>query len=167
MRHYPTHIHHALSKAHPFMLADNRHYPFYIWRRIYQRHPVVKYALIPAYLGAAYVCIRKLGKREVLDTEVCQSLTNPRLLAKSQSFLWILGYFASLVLTLVPSPLLEFRYFIIPFLFYRLHIAQPTGGALMLELLLYAVVNAVTIWVFVNLPFRWDSEPGAWQRFMW
>ena len=70
-------------------------------------------------------------------------------------------------LSLIPSPLLEFRYFIIPYYIFRLHIGQPSGLRLIMEFLVYAVVNAQTEHYFLQKPFVWFSEIHKWQRFMW
>lgn len=73
-------------------------------------------------------------------------------------------------LTLVPAPLLEPRYFIIPFILLRLHISPGIGkGALWrlaAEGLVYIVANFWVVWMFVARPFKWPTEDG-WQRFMW
>ncbi|CAG8566513.1 10253_t:CDS:2 [Ambispora gerdemannii] len=140
---------------HPFLLSDNRHYTFYVWKNIYRRHVSVKYLLIPVYV----ILIKILWVA----------------LANNQSFLWILIYTAGTCLSLIPSPLLEFRYFIIPFFIYRLHIRQPTTSTtitpelqhLVLEFLLYACVNIVTGILFLWRPFVWEQEEGKLQRFMW
>jgi alpha-1,2-glucosyltransferase len=75
-------------------------------------------------------------------------------------------YATATALTLIPSPLLEFRYFITPYLIYRIAMRQPRGAWLFLELVMYTVINAFTIWMFLNRPFQWPSEEGL-QRFMW
>jgi alpha-1,2-glucosyltransferase len=70
------------------------------------------------------------------------------------------------LLVLVPTPLIEFRYYILPFLFYRLHIRQPATSPLLGELALNVVINAVTLWLFLAKPFMWADHPNL-QRFMW
>ena len=39
------------THAHPYLLADNRHYTFYIWRKVFMRHELVKYAFVPGNLN--------------------------------------------------------------------------------------------------------------------
>ncbi|KAF9427782.1 glucosyltransferase [Podila epigama] len=131
--------------AHPFLLADNRHYTFYLWRLI-NRVPRMRFALAPAYVTAAWCCWQAL--------------------ATEQSILWVVIYITATALTLIPSPLIEFRYFITPYLIYRLAMRQPRGAWLILELLSYTIINAITVWLFLNKPFRWAHEEGV-QRFMW
>ncbi|RIA92946.1 Glycosyltransferase Family 59 protein [Glomus cerebriforme] len=132
---------------HPFLLSDNRHYTFYIWKNIYRRHYLIKYLLIPAYMVAGWILIESI--------------------ALQQSFLWILIYIMAVCLSLVPSPLLEFRYFIIPYYIFRLHIGLPSGMRLIMEFLVYATVNYQTGYLFLQEPFVWLSEMHKWQRFMW
>ncbi|KAJ1824590.1 glucosyltransferase [Coemansia sp. RSA 2671] len=133
---------------HPFLLSDNRHYPFYIWKNVFRRHWIFRYALIPPYIYALAALNRSLS----MDTTA----------------LWRLGLALCTAAVLVPSPLLEFRYFTVPYFFVRLHIAsRTTTRAVLLEALWFAAINAATIWVFINRPFAWASEPGQLQRFMW
>lgn len=77
-----------------------------------------------------------------------------------------LAYATVTTLTLVPSPLLEFRYFIVPFIMLRLHVKPKTDSQLQFESIIYTIINAVTIAMFLFRPFKWPSESG-WQRFMW
>ncbi|PWN51187.1 hypothetical protein IE53DRAFT_386455 [Violaceomyces palustris] len=172
----------AFTIEHPFLLADNRHYTFYLWRRVVKAHPLAKFALAPVYLLCGRLWIDALGR--------------------TQSLFWMLGFVLATCLTLVPSPLLEPRYFIVPFVIMRAHLVPyqalvdevsdcreeaKVGGKmgkeeeqeeedgwmkwnhvllLMIEGLWYAAINAVTMYVFLNKPFKWPSEEG-WQRFMW
>ena len=68
---------------------------------------------------------------------------------------------------LSPQLLLEFRYFTIPFLIYRLHISPKSWTKLIVETALFAAVNAASIYIFLEKRFKWESEPDAWQRIMW
>ncbi|KAJ2028209.1 glucosyltransferase [Coemansia sp. RSA 922] len=133
---------------HPFLLSDNRHYPFYVWKNIFRRHWIIRYALIPLYVYAAAAINRCL----------CKDTTS----------IWRLALALCTAAVLIPSPLLEFRYFTVPYFFVRLHISsRSTTRAVLLEALWFSAINAITIWVFINRPFTWISEPGQLQRFMW
>ncbi|KAL2916541.1 glucosyltransferase [Polyrhizophydium stewartii] len=132
---------------HPFLLADNRHFTFYIWKNVFRRHPAARYALVPGYLFAGWALLRRLGAK--------------------QHVLWIAAFVGATALVLVPSPLLEFRYFIVPYMLLRLHVGLAGGAAAVLELAQAAAINAAAVWLFVARPFEWPSEPGAAQRFMW
>ncbi|XP_038833772.1 dol-P-Glc:Glc(2)Man(9)GlcNAc(2)-PP-Dol alpha-1,2-glucosyltransferase [Salvelinus namaycush] len=131
--------------VHKYLLADNRHFPFYVWKRIFQKHEAVRFALIPAYIFAAW---------NFVDT------------LKSRSLFWILAFLVCLLAATVPQKLLEFRYFIVPYLLYRLHMPLPSLTRLVLEFLLYTAVNAATLYIFVNKTFQWPNSPAV-QRFMW
>lgn len=63
--------------------------------------------------------------------------------------------------TLLPTPLLEPRYFMIPYLLMRMQIVNVPSWALVLEGLWYAAINVVTMGVFLYLP-----REGV-GRFMW
>ncbi|KAJ1952179.1 glucosyltransferase [Linderina pennispora] len=132
---------------HPFLLSDNRHYPFYVWKNIYRRHWAVRYALTPLYAYAMWAMYQCAKRR--------------------QSTLWLLALAACTMAVLVPSPLLEFRYFTVPYFFFRLNCSPLSTRGTVLELAWFAAINALTVWVFLNKPFTWDSEPGRLQRFMW
>ncbi|XP_029485898.1 dol-P-Glc:Glc(2)Man(9)GlcNAc(2)-PP-Dol alpha-1,2-glucosyltransferase [Oncorhynchus nerka] len=131
--------------VHKYLLADNRHFPFYVWKRIFQKHEAVRFALIPAYVFAAW---------NFVDT------------LKSRSLFWILAFLVCLLAATVPQKLLEFRYFIVPYLLYRLHMPLPSLTRLVLEFLFYTAVNAATLYIFVNKTFQWPNSPAV-QRFMW
>ncbi|GAA5883041.1 hypothetical protein JCM16303_006805 [Sporobolomyces ruberrimus] len=164
--------------AHPFLLADNRHYAFYLWRRIINVHPLARYALTPGYLFASRL--------------VYQALIDSKTMRLSTFLLFTL----STLLVLVPTPLIEPRYFLTPFLLLRLYISPPSFGGspstsrtsssrrarLVLEAVLYALVQVACIWLFLKKPFEWDVKVGAngkgldgrderelgrKQRFMW
>lgn len=167
--------------VHPFLLADNRHYTFYLWRLMSRHNWAILYALIPFYMAAAWCCWQALGNafppsKEATTSARCRQfrplhLRLPffaftHLLATEQTILWIVIYSVATALTLIPSPLLEFRYFIVPYLVYRLSMRQPRGAWLFLEFLLYVALNAFTIWMFLQRPFQGPREEGM-QRFMW
>ncbi|KAL7321349.1 glucosyltransferase [Mucor circinelloides] len=139
---------HRFTHEHPFLLSDNRHYTFYVWHRIYRRHWTVRYLLTPVYTVSEFLNIQAF--------------------ANHTSFLLAFGYLAALVLSLVPSPLLEFRYFIIPFLFYMVHIPPPTQTSrTILGLGLYLSIHLITVYLFVYKPFVWTNQPDQLQRFLW
>ena len=133
--------------VHEYLLADNRHYPFYIWRKVYARHWLIKYAMVPLYMFAAF-CIH-------------------RQLSLEQHRLWIVMLYICVAVVTVPQKLIEFRYFIIPYILYRLHIPLASYPRLVLECVLYTLVNAVTFYLFLKKPFYWAHSPKEVQRFMW
>ncbi|KAF9158039.1 hypothetical protein DFQ26_008036 [Actinomortierella ambigua] len=133
--------------VHPFLLADNRHYTFYITRILLLRSWITRYIAVPLYMLAAWLMWQAL--------------------AVKQTVLWCIIYIVATTLTLVPTPLVEFRYFIVPYLVYRLSMDQPrTWWPLLLEAGLYGFCNLVTVYLFLYRPFRWVHADGV-QRFMW
>ncbi|CAO3658524.1 unnamed protein product [Umbelopsis vinacea] len=138
---------HNHTYEHPYLLADNRHYSFYLWRKLYKRHWSVRYLLTPVYMACSWICY-------VIS-------------APSFTFLFLLAYIAATALTLVPSPLLEFRYFIIPFYVFLVHIRVPSKVSSLVAIAVYLCINAWTIWMFLHKGFIWDSEIGRVQRFIW
>ncbi|XP_054790785.1 dol-P-Glc:Glc(2)Man(9)GlcNAc(2)-PP-Dol alpha-1,2-glucosyltransferase-like [Prosopis cineraria] len=137
---------HFFSVAHPYLLADNRHYPFYIWRKIIMAHWSIKYLMVPLYIWSWLSIIRTLGK--------------------FQNKIWVLAYFLATAAVLVPAPLIEFRYYTIPFFFLVLHSNGDKSGRWYLTGMLYICVNVFTMMMFLFRPFSWDHEPGI-QRFIW
>ncbi|MED6187266.1 hypothetical protein PIB30_074786, partial [Stylosanthes scabra] len=137
---------HFFSVAHPYLLADNRHYPFYLWRKIIMAHWSIKYLLVPIYLCSWLSIIHTLGKL--------------------RSKIWVLAYVLATAAVLVPAPLIEFRYYTIPFYFLVLNSNFQDSGKWLLTGILYIGVNIFTMMMFLFRPFHWDHEPGI-QRFIW
>ncbi|KAL2165046.1 hypothetical protein VTH06DRAFT_342 [Thermothelomyces fergusii] len=168
---------------HPFTLADNRHYMFYVFRYTIRRSPALRLSLVAAYTVCRWVVWDQLAG-------AAGPAQNPSKPAKeatataggspqtSTALLWLL----TTALSLVTAPLVEPRYFILPWVFYRLLV--PTGRLrrraaagvdvrLPLETAWFAAVNAVTMYVFLFRGFYWRGEDGELldggrvQRFMW
>lgn len=133
---------------HKFLLSDNRHFTFYIWSRIFRRYEFVRYALTPVYLAAIYLFYRNLNQ-------------TPKPIG------WFLIYSLCLFVVLVPQQLIEFRYFIVPFLIYRFHLNQFKKREILFELLFNLCVNFATLYLFLYKPFYWNDLPSEVQRFMW
>lgn len=133
------------SLAHPYLLADNRHYPFYIWRKVIQAHWLMKYLLTPLYVYSWWSIFNTLGK--------------------SRQKVWIIIFFFAAAGVVVPAPLIEFRYYTIPFYFIILH-AEIDDRCWILIGMQYIIVNLFAIALFLFKPFHWDHESGL-QRFMW
>mmetsp|Transcript_27948 Transcript_27948/g.46954 ORF Transcript_27948/g.46954 Transcript_27948/m.46954 type:complete len:511 (-) Transcript_27948:144-1676(-) len=140
------------SYDHPFLQADNRHYTFYIWRRLLT-HESRRLVLVPFYGLAVFVSIRWLRQR--------------------RGPLWIGIYLIAAALTLIPTPLLEPRYFtpgIIIAILNSPEILMNNPSAyirtsLLLCLAAPVFVNIVTIYVFLYRPFEWVD--GSIARFMY
>ena len=142
-----------LSVVHPFLLADNRHYTFYIFRKIIRR-PYANFLLVPAYHFSTWVVFHLF-----LKSQSASSLTlGP---------MGILAWAGACVLTLVPSPLFEPRYYILPLVTLRLFTKPDPGTRThMLEFVWYLLINALVFIVFFSYEFSWPTELAP-QRIIW
>ncbi|KAI5788303.1 alpha-2-glucosyltransferase Alg10 [Geopyxis carbonaria] len=138
---------------HPYLMADNRHYTFYLFRRVLLPLGVF---MAPVYYGAAAVQSAVLaaagGKKDAVKTS------------------WVLLYLAATAATLCSAPLVEPRYFILPWVLWRLQ-TKPAAAERWAETVWFLVVGVGTTWVFLNWDFTagWEAEEGMGrvQRFMW
>ena len=130
---------------HPFLLADNRHFTFYIWSRIFKRNPFFPFALAPIYLIAIYLFFKNLKQKTVG---------------------WLVAFVVCLFVSIVPQKLLEFRYFILPFLIYRLNLNYSLRESVC-EFLFNLAINFATLYLFLFKTFYWPNAPNDLQRFMW
>ncbi|KAL8957455.1 MAG: hypothetical protein Q9193_005275 [Seirophora villosa] len=201
---------HFNTIVHPFTLADNRHYMFYIFRLLF-RHPSIKYLVVPIYFMCAWAAITGLGGLPNVQTpkkpearirqKMVRSGAAPRMgywpavdrgHHISTAVLWL----GATSLSLVTAPLVEPRYFIIPWLIWRLHMPSPlpTGDLawrkwvkksrsctarlkaifyakhdhrLWLECAWFIFVNWAVCYMFLYRGFEWPQEKGKVQRFMW
>ncbi|KAF2101094.1 hypothetical protein NA57DRAFT_37047 [Rhizodiscina lignyota] len=178
--------------VHPFTLADNRHYMFYVFR-ILLRNGFTKYGAAPTYVLCAYLSINALGGSEASEIprkeEKCvkkgQDIAKQTATRSDGSCnaSFVIVWLASTALSLVTAPLVEPRYFIIPWVVWRLHVPayrfaatsgrNPTHALqehdhrLWLETLWFFAINAATGYMFLYRGFSWPQEPGNIQRFMW
>ena len=196
---------HYNTLVHPFTLADNRHYTFYVFRILF-RHFSIRYLACPIYFLCAWAVLIALGgdpnsisKHKVLSARKrmkqpeyrspdakrsspsSSSNDNPAQTGPRTSFLllWLLATAASVI----TAPLVEPRYFIVPWLIWRIHVAAASTSSdpvhedefrsqgydhrLWLETLWFLGINVVVGYVFLYRGFEWVQEPGMVQRFMW
>lgn len=139
---------HLFSLAHPYLLADNRHYTFYLWRKIINAHWLMKYMLVPVYVYSWFSILT--------------------LLAKTRRQTWILVYFLATCGVLVPTPLIEFRYYTIPFYLFMLHTCVRSSSLATWLLIgtIFVSINVFTMAMFLFRPFKWSHEDVV-QRFIW
>ncbi|KAH7883874.1 glucosyltransferase [Phlebopus sp. FC_14] len=126
---------------HPFLLADNRHYTFYVWHRVFLLHPMVKYLFIPGYQACAWAWWLRVAH----DQSLLQTLILP----------------LAIVPTLLPTPLLEPRYFLVPYILLRAQVVDVHCRGLVAEGLWYSAINFATTYVFLY------KERAGVGRFMW
>jgi alpha-1,2-glucosyltransferase len=161
---------HYNTLVHPFTLADNRHYTFYVFRLLL-RHPAIKYLVVPIYFICAWAAIAALGgypnSHPPPQDRKSHSKARPSPGNRVSFFLiWLL----TTSLSVITAPLVEPRYFIIPWLVWRMHIplpSKPYAYTLYLETAWFLLINWATGYIFLNWGFEWVQEPGAVQRFMW
>eukprot|EP00094_Tigriopus_californicus_P006363 TCALIF_06127-PA protein Name:"Similar to ALG10B Putative Dol-P-Glc:Glc(2)Man(9)GlcNAc(2)-PP-Dol alpha-1,2-glucosyltransferase (Homo sapiens)" AED:0.03 eAED:0.03 QI:935/0.5/0.66/1/1/1/3/514/266 len=134
------------SLAHPYLLADNRHYTFYIWRRLLDRSFWSKYLPIPIYMFGAFGVLHNLKRTNIA---------------------FKVSYPVFVMVSLTPQLLLEFRYFIVPYMFFRIQVPPTSWLKLGAELAFFLCINAVTFYLYVQKPFEWEHDSGKVQRFMW
>ena len=127
---------HYNTIIHPFTLADNRHYTFYVFRLL-TRHPWTKYLVGPIYLFLGWACICALGGVELAEKRSTSKAENKvdeieqkaKLGSSSDGtkredvrvsflILWLL----TSTLALASTPLVEPRYFILPWMTWRIQI---------------------------------------------
>ncbi|VDP17986.1 unnamed protein product [Soboliphyme baturini] len=134
----------ACTFEHPYLLADNRHLTFYVWRKWFKRYVAARYLLIPLYVYGFHAVWMSLSR---------------------QNSFWRSAYFVAVALVTVPNRLLELRYFIMPYVFWRLHVPILSKKRLVVELLFYTVVNAGVICLFLFRTFKWVGNDDT-QRIM-
>lgn len=175
---------HYNTIIHPFTLADNRHYVFYVFR-ILRQHPAIKYLAVPAYFLCAWLVLATLrpssrmeerGRQEQKESQPTKAKADSKPCQASFIIVWL----ASTALSVVTAPLVEPRYFIVPWLMWRLHVptmaaslprTRPAGRVsldvrLGLETAWHLIINAAVGYLFLYRGFAWPSEPGKTQRFL-
>ncbi|CAG0889534.1 unnamed protein product [Darwinula stevensoni] len=130
------------SHVHPYLLADNRHLSFYLWRRIFEPWNIF---LAPLYVFFVFA----------LHFLICH-----------ESFFFQITFYACSILTVVPQKLFEFRYFVLPFYFLRLHLRRGSWITVLLELLGFLVVDMLWLFLYVTKSFDWADETYP-QRIIW
>jgi alpha-1,2-glucosyltransferase len=126
------------TTIHPFTLADNRHYMFYVFRYTILRHTLIRYILTPIYLICGYLVYLTLSgpwqlssssilQSKIIEGKIQKQPENIEIEKKDDrdegpttSFVIIL--LATTALSLVTAPLVEPRYFIIPWVIWRLNV---------------------------------------------
>ena len=173
---------HYNTIVHPFTLADNRHYVFYIFRWILLRHPLVKYLAVPIYIISSRAALSALEASPPPLSSPQHKSQDHDSSANRVSF--ILIFLLTSTLSLITAPLVEPRYFILPWLIWRLHLPHPQQTVittsnqqqchrrtiiinLWLETAWFLLINLTTCYVFLYRGFAWSQQPGQVQRFMW
>ncbi|KAK7101832.1 dol-P-Glc:Glc(2)Man(9)GlcNAc(2)-PP-Dol alpha-1,2-glucosyltransferase-like [Littorina saxatilis] len=130
---------------HEYNLADNRHYNFYFLSKLVLRNKFFKFLLIPAYYYAYVTAMRLLHHKNVF---------------------WKVSFLICVCANMIPQRLVEFRYFILPYLIFRLNMQMPSKSHLMMEVLFYFAINVFTVCMYCYKPIHWPNS-GVPQRFIW
>jgi alpha-1,2-glucosyltransferase len=175
---------HFNTIIHPYTLADNRHYVFYVFR-IIRLYPAIKYLVVPVYYFCAWLTVQSLATpsigQEASQRKRENRPTNDKADRQPCQVSFITIWLATTALSVITAPLVEPRYFIIPWLIWRLHV--PCGAAslpkdrstsktsydmrLVFETVWLLAINAAVSYTFLYRTFTWPSEPGNLQRFIW
>lgn len=163
--------------VHPYLIADNRHYVFYIWRRIWsnEAYPELRTWPIPVYIFTLVSMWHSVEFVPQSAVAVKPSWGSPRKnhaamaisLRATQHLLAKLLFSLLIIVTIVPQQLLELRYFIVPYLLWRLHLKKSsTRWTIFLELVWALFINAVTLYIFATKTIKYsDAEPNS--RIIW
>lgn len=136
---------HANTIVHPYMLADNRHYIFYAWNKFYGKFWWLRFVMVPFYLVSTIILYNSISVR-------------------SAGFQII--YVLSTIVSVALQQLIEIRYFIIPFLIARLSISSVKFRLIILELIMYLVINAIVFYLFSTKEIYWNEYEHV-QRIIW
>lgn len=131
--------------VHPYMLADNRHYLFYVWNKFYGRYWWFRFIMAPFYLISMTIFYHSIS-------------------ARSAGFKLI--YALCTIISIALQQLIEFRYFIIPFLIVRLSTTSVKFKFLILELVFYLIINAIVFYLFFTKEIYWKNYDYV-QRLIW
>mmetsp|Transcript_9427 Transcript_9427/g.40842 ORF Transcript_9427/g.40842 Transcript_9427/m.40842 type:complete len:468 (-) Transcript_9427:1899-3302(-) len=150
--------------VHPFVLADNRHFVFYVYRKILLRSSWSKYALVP-FMALGSSCL--LGDLQIDTFRIVQDLfpvvgaedvpTVRRRRTAVRMF-----FILTLILVLVPSGLVEPRYFITPFIFGSLLALESADVAELFvksAVAVSTIISGALLYIFLEMPF--DRAPDA------
>lgn len=132
--------------VHPYLLADNRHYTFYVWNRFYGAFDAARYLAVPLYVLGLVTVHQAIAHNKTAGFQLC---------------FWICTTVA-----LVFQPLIEVRYFLVPFVMLRLHAQALDMRAVFLELAVYLCINSITFYLFATKEIVWTNFDDV-QRLIW
>lgn len=178
-----TAVVHYNTIIHPYTLADNRHYVFYVFR-ILRRHSAIRYAAIPVYYVGAWLTMQALAlsSNEQQQTNSKRNVqpTNDNLHRSPCKISFVSIWLVTTALSVVTAPLVEPRYFILPWVIWRLHVplnaslSAPGKTSLwigsfrsIMETAWQWCVDIAVSYIFIRWTFEWPNEPGKLQRFLW
>ncbi|KAL7306353.1 hypothetical protein TKK_0001778 [Trichogramma kaykai] len=140
-----TLIVHFNTLVHPYILADNRHYSFYIWKNFMNRDPAYKFIPVPFYALFIYSIVKTLSSMRLLS---------------------LAAYLLCTSFVLIPQLLLEPRYFIVPYIIFRLKQSNIKNWQIVCETLTTMFVILAQFALFSFKSFSWSDEEHP-QRIGW
>lgn len=78
----------------------------------------------------------------------------------------MLVYSACVIASIALQQLIEFRYFIIPFVVLRLNASVVKSRWLIVELIIYLLINGVVFYLFATKEIHWNDYEHV-QRLIW
>jgi alpha-1,2-glucosyltransferase len=172
------------TMIHPYTLADNRHYVFYVFR-ILRTNPAIRYLAVPLYYICAWMSVQSLVTPPRNEAQVKRKTSKDRPMPKSMQrecrTSFVVVWIAATTLSVATAPLVEPRYFIIPWIIWRLNVPYvselktkaetsnrgPYDVRLVLETAWLVVINMLIGYNFLYRGFSWPNEPDKIQRFLW
>ncbi|XBW38843.1 hypothetical protein QEN19_004436 [Hanseniaspora menglaensis] len=158
---------------HPFLLSDNRHLSFYIFKKIIFRNFFTKYFVALPFYHFAWYTVNDLLFESLLhfpDTlsplKIHKSFELPLMLTHISKFV----YYICLLLTLVPTPLFEPRYYIIPYLVWRIFVMPKHGNiaaVLLKEFIWLFIIDIAVFGLFCKIEIWSWTELDFAQRIIW
>ena len=160
--------------AHPFVLSDNRHYTFYLYKRILLRSGLVRLLLVPLYAWTVFTVDSEfcaLRDRVTIAAEKRNENSQPLTKTMSLQLQWLdteqlldILLFIFVGVTLIPSPLLELRYFVTASMFLSIRRLARFGEGfnriyLGLASLVCILANLAFVWVFNERTFQRPVDP--------
>lgn len=174
------------TTVHPFTLADNRHYMFYVFRLLL-RNRLIRYAVVPVYYYCAWATIAAFGgMNQCAVTSACATPDSTRVQddlhdrsarlvepkpSGGMRISFFLMWSLATSLSLITAPLVEPRYFIVPWLFWRLHVYSPLTKSSVSEAkngndaIPIMSDRAIRSFIYPNYEFRLGLET-AWFLFI-
>jgi len=128
------------TRVHPYLLADNRHVVFYLWKHFLQ-YRIVQFGLIPVYI---YIILTSFN------------------LFRTKTWPIFYFYIFFTILSTCFQLLLEFRYFIIPNVFFQLYSNINTRYTIIWNF----IISSVLLVIFVKKDVYWDDIEQV-QMIMW
>lgn len=178
------------TKVHPFLLADNRHYTFYLFRRLIgNKSRLIKYFFMtPIYHFSTFAYLEVMRPNQLTFHPITPlPIKEPVHLPIQLTHVSWTALITCTMVTIVPSPLFEPRYYILPYFFWRIFITcscEPlikdlkpakegenpitisSTKRLFMEFLWFMLFNVVTLVIFSKVSFPWTTEPYL-QRIIW